>query len=147
MPHDAGLANSSTYLVHTMGSLLALTSRTYAESAWQPYRDLPSFTNGGVNIVHGEATRVDVKNKTITYNSQATDFGGASKEMPYDYLIVTTGLDRSWPITPVCPTKHEYMAHTDKYARELQEVHGDIIIVGGGKFSSCIDPVKTLTPL
>ncbi|KAJ5482529.1 hypothetical protein N7475_001341, partial [Penicillium sp. IBT 31633x] len=117
---------------HTMGSLLALTSRTYAESAWQPYRDLPSFTNGGVNIVHGEATRVDVKNKTITYNSQATDFGGASKEMPYDYLIVTTGLDRSWPITPVCPTKHEYMAHTDKYARELQEVHGDIIIVGGG---------------
>ncbi|KAE8371826.1 hypothetical protein BDV26DRAFT_298439 [Aspergillus bertholletiae] len=117
---------------HTMGSPLALTSRTYAEKAWQAYRDLPSFTNGGVNVVHGEATNVNMKDKIITYDSQGTECGDARQEMPYDYLIVTTGLGRTWPIAPVHSKKYEYLGHVERYSQELNKTKGPIIVVGGG---------------
>lgn len=118
-----------------MGSPLTLTSHTYAERAWQAYRDWPSFMNGGVKFVHGKATRVNVKEKIITYDSQTTESGDARKEMPYDYLIITTGLGRTWPAAPVCPKKHEYLVDAEKYSRELEQTEGPIIIVGGGKFT------------
>lgn len=117
-----------------MGSPLALISRSYAESAWQAYRDWPSVTNGGVNVVHGEATRVNIKNKVITYDPQTTETTDAGKELLYDYLIVATGLGRTWPVAPVRSTKHEYLVDAKGYARELEQTDGPIIIVGGGMF-------------
>lgn len=122
-------------IVHTIGSPLALTSRPYAERAWQAYRDWPSATNGGVEIIHGEATRVNIKDKVITYDSQTGESTGAGKELLYDYLIVTTGLGRAWPVAPVRPTKHEYLVDAERYALELEQTNGPIIIVGGGMFA------------
>lgn len=117
-----------------MGSPLALISRSYAERAWQAYRDWSSVTNGGVNVIHGEATRVNIKNKVITYDPQTTETTDAGKELLYDYLIVATGLGRTWPVAPVRPTKHEYLVDAKGYARELEQTDGPIIIVGGGMF-------------
>lgn len=117
-----------------MGSPLALTSRLYADKAWQAYRDCTSFRQGGVRVVHGEATRVDVRNKIIAYESHGDEPGEiVRKTMPYDYLVVTTGLGRTWPAAPIHSTKSEYLGDAEKYSRELERVHGAIVIVGGGK--------------
>lgn len=118
-----------------MGSPLALTSRTYAERAWQAYREFSSFAEYGVNLVHGEATRVNVKDKVITYadDSKTHSRDDVSREMPYDYLIVSTGLGRTWPASPVRATKQEYIVDAERYSRELANTEGPIGIVGGGK--------------
>lgn len=117
-----------------MGSPLALTSRAYAERAWQNYKDYASFKQGGVRVVHGETTRVNVQDKIITYESRdATESAVARQEMPYDYLVVATGLGRTWPAAPVHSTRREYLVDAEKYSRDLERVQGAIIIVGGGK--------------
>lgn len=128
---------------HLIGSPLALADEAYASKAWVKYSDIPALQSPKITVLQGTVTAVDPAAKTTTLLDAATQ---APREVAYDYLVVSTGLRRAWPVVPQSLRRKQYLleagAHIDA-ARACGPASGSspadddgaapgVVVVGGG---------------
>lgn len=119
-----------------MGSPLALTSPTFACEAWRTFDDISLLDKGDVQTIQGKATSVGMASRIVTY--QRPD--GLMKEIPYDYLVVATGMKRSWPIVPRALKKESFIDDVNEHVRSIGDAKR-VVVVGGGE---SLSPNKNL---
>jgi NADPH-dependent 2,4-dienoyl-CoA reductase/sulfur reductase-like enzyme len=77
---------------------------------------------------------VNFAEKVLTYRSapvQGAD--NTEKQIGYDYLVAATGLKRAWPIVPREHEKERYLDDAREFIRGLENVEGNIVVIGGGE--------------
>lgn len=142
-------------IFHTMGAPMAHTSRHFTSEAWMAYKDIKYLSNGNVKVLQGRVVNVDMASKIASYteiparnesdsSKQLRSTAGqrlqidsadpvlATKFVPYDYLVVATGMQRAWPIVPRSLIKTCYVHDAEKHIGKLSDAKR-IVVVGGGK--------------
>ncbi|PSR74223.1 hypothetical protein BD289DRAFT_380025, partial [Coniella lustricola] len=128
---------------HLIGSPLALADEAYAERAWVPYADMAALTSTSkITVLQGSATSIDpaAKIATVSLHHQHSEKHSqkhSQKHIPYDYLIVATGLRRVWPVVPQSLTRAAYLAEARAHISAVRAAaswhdHAGIVVVGGG---------------
>jgi NADH dehydrogenase FAD-containing subunit len=127
-----------------MGSPLGQIAPNYAREFWVPYQNLSHYTAAGENIdfIHGRAVGLDTTRKMLTYTPKPTPTDSPSgpltatdslpqQSVPYDYLILATGVRRAWPVTPTALHREPYLQHAESFNAALGKAKR-IVVVGGG---------------
>ncbi|KAF4634396.1 hypothetical protein G7Y89_g3697 [Cudoniella acicularis] len=111
------------------GAPLAHSFKDFSPKAWIPFSSVPELQRENVTILQGEALKVDPDLKTLTYLPSSS----LKEEVrfSYDYLVVATGLQRTWPALPRALSKPQYLRDSDAHINNLRKSEG-IVIVGGG---------------
>lgn len=113
---------------------MAHTSKDYISKPWRTWDEIPELKRGGVSIVKGTAVKADPETKSLLYLS--SDSGELQqRSLDYDYLVVATGLRRSWPTIPTATNKAEYSSQAATYIEHMQTCNS-IAVIGGGKCTS-----------
>lgn len=93
------------------------------------YSDIPALATPKVTVLHGTATAVDPAAKTATVLETATQ---AARTLSYDYLVVSTGLRRVWPVVPQSLTKKQYLVEAQSHIASVHAAPHGVVVVGGG---------------
>jgi hypothetical protein len=114
-----------------MGAPLAHTSANFASEAWLHYRDIRALTMNGARVLQGKAVGLDMDAKVVSYSADGMEPQG----IPYDYLVVASGINRAWPVVPRALSKKPYLQDARAFIDKLSTAR-NIVIVGGGEFRS-----------
>lgn len=117
---------------HSVGTPLAHTSRDYIPHPWKSYGDFSELQCENVSIIQGRAAETNLTAKTISYVSTSLHDSGALKVLPFDYLVIATGLRRPWPTVPSAFDKKQYEEDARKYISVLEKSQHGVVVVGGG---------------
>ncbi|KAF2673318.1 FAD/NAD(P)-binding domain-containing protein [Microthyrium microscopicum] len=114
---------------HLVGAPLSMISSNIAWEFWVPFQHIIKTKEGytDVSFVHGKATSLNEAAKKMDYKTPA----GELKSIPYDYLIVATGMARTAPVVPTAMFRDQYLKDVKKLENELGQ-HQKIVLVGGG---------------
>ncbi|PWY77320.1 FAD/NAD(P)-binding domain-containing protein [Aspergillus sclerotioniger CBS 115572] len=115
---------------HAVETPMAHTSKGYISKPWRTWDEIPELKKGGVSVVKGTAVRADPGAKSLLYLSTDSE-QPQQRSLDYDYLVVATGLRRSWPTVPTATNKAEYATQAARYIDYLQTCNS-IVIIGGG---------------
>ncbi|EPE08259.1 pyridine nucleotide-disulfide oxidoreductase [Ophiostoma piceae UAMH 11346] len=115
---------------HVIGSPLVFASKTYAEKAWVTYKEIPALqASPNIKTVHGSVTSVDFAAKKATVKA-VTD--SSSSTIDYDFIIVTSGLRRAYPVVPQSGDKTSYLAEVTPHIESVSNAKDGVLVVGGG---------------
>lgn len=116
---------------HLIGSPLALADEEYAAKAWVKYDDIPALQgNRSIRVLHGSVQAVDTNNKIATYI--ARDMGTQTAQVPYDFLVVASGLRRPFPVVPQSLRRKQYLFEAESHIRAVTAARHGVVVVGGG---------------
>ena len=126
--------------VHTIGAPLAHASAPYVNKAWKRYANIAALNRPNVTVLRGKATYFDSQNQVATYEDATL---GATRKERYDYLVVATGLRRTWPICPEALVENGYRDDAHSYIAQIKNARLGVVVIGGGKIS----PLLPVMPL
>ncbi|CAN8100929.1 unnamed protein product [Discula destructiva] len=129
IPIEVTIVDERDGFYHLIGSPLALADAAYANKAWVKYNDIPALQNSKITIHQGTATAIDPAAKTATILDTTTQ---APRHIPYDYLVVATGLRRAWPVVPQSLLKKTYLAESGAHIATVTAAPKGVVVVGGG---------------
>lgn len=58
--------------------------------------------------------------------------GGATSTVDFDFIIVTAGLRRAFPVVPQSPDKAAYLAEVNPHIEAVSTAQDGVLVVGGG---------------
>ena len=117
---------------HVIGSPLVFASKTYAEKAWVTYKEIPALQAApNIKTVHGSVTSVDFAAKTATIKAAANS-PSPTIHYDYDFIIVTSGLRRVYPVVPQSGDKTSYLAEVAPHIESVSNAKDGVLVVGGG---------------
>lgn len=126
------MLTSPFFLDHVIGSPLVFADKPYAEKAWIPYSEIPALQAAtNMKTVHGSVTSVDLAGKTAVIKESALA-GGATRTDDFDFIIVTTGLRRAFPVVPQSSDKAAYLAEVSPHIEAVSTAKDGVLVVGGG---------------
>ncbi|RPB08768.1 FAD/NAD(P)-binding domain-containing protein [Morchella conica CCBAS932] len=128
-------------IFHTMGAPLAHTSKAFAPTAWQTFSSVGPLNRPNVRILNGRATGIDLAAKMATYSTGKTE-----ECVEYDYLVVSTGSKRSWPIVPKALDKVSYLKDAETHINSLENASSVVVIGGGAVGIEVASELKILFP-
>lgn len=115
--------------MHIVGNPLALADRKYGTTAWQKFSEIPGVLDApGVKFIQGSVKSVDSKNK----NARITTISGKTQEIPYDYVVVATGLRRVWPTVPSETAKSGFLDQCHAHLDQVEKTEKGVVVIGGG---------------
>lgn len=115
---------------HTVGAPLGTISSSFTKNMWARYADIDPqrFSEEDVQFIQASATGLDLEKKTLKYSKDSA----AEKTIPYDYLVLGTGMRRGGPVVPQSTDKADALEESDRYEASLGKAER-IVLVGGGK--------------
>lgn len=117
---------------HVIGSPLVFADKAYADKAWVPYKEIPALRSSpNIKTVHGSVTSVDMAGKTAVIKAAAAA-GGSSSTVDFDFIIVTAGLRRAFPVVPQSPDKVAYLKEVTPHIEAVSTGEDGVLVVGGG---------------
>ncbi len=116
---------------HVISSPLALTSEEYSPKAWREFSQIPALQHPSISYRQGRVKSVDCERKVATIVDIVT---GTECETFYDYLVVSTGLRRVWPVVPQSLTKVDYLVEAGEHVKAIKAARDGVVVVGGGVF-------------
>ena len=114
---------------HLIGSPLAFASEEYASKAWMRFADIPGLQTPAIKFIQGSATAVDCGKKTCNIRETGTQ---DQIEVSYDYLIASSGVQRTWPSAPRSLTREEYLSETTTHIEHIKGARDGVVVIGGG---------------
>lgn len=125
-----------------MGAPLAHTSKAFAPMAWQTFSSMDPLKRANVRILNGRVTSIDPVAKMATYST----VGKVDECVGYDYLVVSTGSKRAWPIVPKALDKASYVKDAETHISGLEGSSSVVVIGGGAVGIEVASELKTLFP-
>ncbi|KAF4769985.1 hypothetical protein HAV15_011638 [Penicillium sp. str.  len=121
---------------HTIGTPLAHVSSESASHMWKSYAGFSKLRRSDVDIIQGSVSGVDLNSKRFIYSSD----DGSRKTIQYDFLLISTGIRRQWPVVPRFCHRAAYLADASIYANRIMasKEKGLVVIEGGVEFSGKI---------
>ncbi|KAL1902903.1 hypothetical protein Sste5346_000815 [Sporothrix stenoceras] len=117
---------------HVIGSPLVFADKAYADKAWVPYKEIPALqASPNIKTVHGSVTSVDMASKTAVITAAAAA-GGAASTVEFDFIIVTAGLRRAFPVVPQSADKVAYLKEVTPHIEAVSTGKDGVLVVGGG---------------
>lgn len=110
---------------------MALASAPYANNAWVAFKDIPALQRPGLSCVQGSVTRVSFKNKIAAISDHKT---GKQYDQAYDYLVVSSGLRRVWPVVPQSLHRSDYLREVHRHIQAVKDAKESVVVIGGGSF-------------
>lgn len=99
------------------------------------FDDIPGLETPAIKRIQGSATVVDCGKKTCIIREAGTQ---NQLEESYDYLIASSGLQRTWPSAPRSLTRDDYLSEAATHINRIKDAGDGVVIIGGGKSSlSC----------
>lgn len=123
---------TSNVPVHTVGTPLAHASKAHASSFWKKFSNIRELQRDDITVRRGSVKDIDCASLVATF----ADMDDKDKEfrLPYDYVILATGLRRDWPTVPRTFTKAEYVRDATDQITGIETAGGDgIVVIGGGE--------------
>lgn len=117
---------------HSVGTPLAHTSRDYIPKPWKTFGEFAELKRDNVSIIQGRVAETNLIAKTVSYTSASRHDSSALKVLPFDYLVIATGLRRPWPTVPSAFDKRQYEKDAENYISALENSHHGVIVFGGG---------------
>lgn len=115
------------YTDHPIGQPLALASQKFAQAFWTKYIDLAALKTPEASTVQGSLETVDCALKIATITTSR----GNIQEL-FDYLVVTTGLEREYPSSPHSITRENYLSELAGNLANLRDASKGVVVIGGG---------------
>ncbi|TVY62315.1 Oxidoreductase ptaL, partial [Lachnellula suecica] len=114
---------------HLIGSPLALALEAYCEMAWTKFQDIPALGAKEISHVQGSVMKIDMVNKIAKI---ANPRAGEEFEDSYDYLVVSSGLRRAWPVVLQSREKIFYLSEASGDIIAVTQARERVVVVGGG---------------
>ncbi|KAK5789023.1 hypothetical protein VI817_008147 [Penicillium citrinum] len=115
--------------VHLIGSPKSLACEKFASDSWTRFQDIPGLTSAGINFIRGSVHSVDFATKTAQINENDSK---AKRKESYDYLVVGSGLRRTFPTVPQSLRRDDFIAEVKRHAADIQSSQEGVVVVGGG---------------
>ena len=137
LPIEVTIIDERDGFYHLIGSPLTLADEEYAARAWVKYEDIPALqgTNSNIRVLHGSVQTVDINAKIATYSPRGIQVGtqtAATIHLPYDYLVVASGLRRPFPVVPQSLRRKQYLFEAESHIRAVTASRHGVVVVGGG---------------
>ncbi|RHZ59971.1 hypothetical protein Glove_360g151 [Diversispora epigaea] len=120
--HQILLIERKTHFYHAIGGLRTIVEDGFENKILIPYDSMFKF---GGKILH--ATVINIHEKEIIVDTE-TEFG---TQIPFEYLIIATGSNYSYPGKTVSNKKDETVAHIVAQRNAVKNAE-NILIIGGG---------------
>ncbi|KAI3405529.2 hypothetical protein KGF56_001547 [Candida oxycetoniae] len=111
------------------------------------YDDKKNDTFEGVNVrfVQGKVTHLDQYRAQYVLNNVA-DSGSHEGTIEFDYVILASGRDRAWPVTPRANTMSEYMEDMERICNMIRDANNSSVIGAGAVGIELAADIKTKFP-
>lgn len=97
---------------------------------WKQYGGFPKLNRPDVTFIHGTATGINCGSQTLLYN----DTHNKPQSQQYDYILVSTGVRRKWPIVPRADSFLPYVKDASSYSQQILAAEKlGVVVIGGGK--------------
>lgn len=82
-------------------------------------------------MIQGSAKEIDCEKKVARIVNKAID---REYEESYDYLIVASGLRRTWPVVPQSLKREDYLSEALGHVDAVTKARECVAVIGGGTF-------------
>ncbi|KAJ5970101.1 FAD-dependent pyridine nucleotide-disulfide oxidoreductase [Penicillium vulpinum] len=114
---------------HLIGSPKALACEKFASEAWTRFKDIPGLQHPDLSFIQGSVSSVDFNAKVAHIVDAETK---SNHTEPYDYLVASSGLRRSFPTVPQSLRRDEFLKEAREHMTEVKHARDGIVVVGGG---------------
>ncbi|OQE01566.1 hypothetical protein PENSOL_c004G07504 [Penicillium solitum] len=130
---------------HSVGAPLAHISPAKTHMMWKLYRGFAELKRPDINFIQGAVTNVISESQTIIYQ----DLAGNPQTLDYDYIIISSGLRRPWPVVPRSRKMISYLKDASTFAQRIAGAQklGVVVIGGGVEFAGKIQTHYAGTPV
>lgn len=118
---------------HLIGSPKALACEKFASESWTRFQDIPALKSPDIKFIQGSVSGVDCAAKIVRILETETQ---NTRTEPYDYLVVGSGLRRTFPTVPRSLRRNEFLEEAKRHAKDIRNAREGVVIIGGGMFSS-----------
>lgn len=73
---------------------------------------------------------MDCESKTAVIRETRS---GTDQEESYDFLVVSSGLRRTWPVVPQSLTREGYFHEVNGHIDKVQNAPKGVVVIGGGR--------------
>ncbi|KAK3185583.1 hypothetical protein K4F52_005683 [Lecanicillium sp. MT-2017a] len=101
----------------------------YTHKAWTKFSAVKDLQSPNVKVLQGTVTNVDCVAKQVAYLPQGCQL---QQVIDYDYMVVSTGMRRDWPVVPRSVTYSDYLHEVGNHIEQLQDAQYGVVVVGGG---------------
>ncbi|CAI7671165.1 unnamed protein product [Penicillium pancosmium] len=129
IPVDITVVDERDGYYHLIGSPKSLACEKFASDSWTRFQDIPGLKSSGINFIRGSVSSVDFAAKTAHIDETDTK---AKRNESYDYLVVGSGLRRTFPTVPQSQVRADFIAEAKSHAEEIQKSREGVVVVGGG---------------
>ncbi|KAJ5994714.1 hypothetical protein N7481_001691 [Penicillium waksmanii] len=129
IPVDITVVDERDGYYHLIGSPKSLACEKFASDSWTRFQDIPGLKSSGINFIRGSVSSVDFAAKTAHIDETDTK---AKRNESYDYLVVGSGLRRTFPTVPQSQVRADFIAEAKSHAEEIQNSREGVVVVGGG---------------
>lgn len=116
-------------LDHLIGNPLAFASGDAASKSWTRFQDIPALKLPNVHFLQGSVATVDCEKKTASIVDTVTK---QLRHEKYDYLLVASGLRRTFPVVPQALNRDEFIAEAKAHAKAIRDAEEGVVVIGGG---------------
>lgn len=96
---------------------------------WKLYKGFSKLNRPDIDFVQGTVTSLDSVSQTITYKDQE----GKPQPLHYDYLIISSGLRRPWPVVPKSKRLSSYLKDASTFTQKIVGAEKlGVVVIGGG---------------
>ncbi|KAB8246614.1 hypothetical protein BDV35DRAFT_380535 [Aspergillus flavus] len=114
---------------HSVGAPLAHISPAETSVMWKVYKGFSELSRPDIDFVQGTVISIDPTSQVMRYQ----DLEGRSQHLKYDYILISSGLRRPWPIVPRSRHFRSYLSDASTFIEKIIEAEKlGVVVVGGG---------------
>ncbi|KAJ5108241.1 hypothetical protein N7456_004916 [Penicillium angulare] len=126
---DITMVDERDGFFHSVGAPLAHISPEKTKVMWKLYEGFSELKRPDIDFVQGTVTSIDSENQMIIY--QAPE--GKSQPLNYDYVVISSGLQRPWPVVPRAKQLTSYLTDASTFTQRITEAQKlGVVVIGGG---------------
>lgn len=96
---------------------------------WKVYKGFSELSRPDIDFVQGTVISIDPTSQVMRYQ----DLEGRSQHLKYDYILISSGLRRPWPIVPRSRHFCSYLSDASTFIEKIIEAEKlGVVVVGGG---------------
>ncbi|KAI5195273.1 FAD/NAD(P)-binding domain-containing protein [Aureobasidium subglaciale] len=116
-------------LDHLIGNPLAFASNDAASKSWTKFTDIPALQLPNVQFLQGSVSAIDCENKVASILDTNTK---QQLQEQYDYLVVASGLRRTFPVVPQALDRDQFLVEAKTHIEAIRNAKEGVVVIGGG---------------
>ncbi|KAJ5758782.1 hypothetical protein N7520_005938 [Penicillium odoratum] len=126
---DITIVDERDGFFHSVGAPLAHISPEKTNMMWKVYEGFAELNRPDIEFVQGTVTSINSASQTMQYQNSE----GKSEALDYDYIIISSGLRRPWPVVPRSTQFSSYLSDASTFTQRIVGAQKlGVVVVGGG---------------